>query len=151
LWAAIAPGTGGAAPPQREPSDDELHSMYCVEVLRAEIVLQQHLVSESSEAAGTAEPAQRALWIDTGAELLQRLERLEGALYQLQLYMLPRIPAVNPLALAGAIRQADVDVQESREDFGHLQFQQTVADASSWSGVALLGRVRACENPSWLR
>jgi hypothetical protein len=106
--------------------------MYCVEVLRAEITLQHHLISASSEAAGVAQPEMRKQWIDTSAELLQRLASLEGTLHRLQVYMLPRIAAIDSLALASAIRQANADVPES------------------WSNDALLGRVTACENPTWL-
>jgi hypothetical protein len=130
LLSALSALTGNAM--ARAPSDDELHSMYCVEVLRAEITLQHHLISASSEAAGAAQPELREQWIDTSAELLQRLAGLEGALYRLQVYMLPRIAAIDSLALAAAIRQANADVQES------------------WSNDALLSRVSACENSTWL-
>lgn len=123
---------GGATAQPQAPSDAERRSMYCVEVLRTEITLQHHMISASSEAAGAAQPELRAQWIDTSAELLQRLAKLEGVLYRLQVYMLPRIPALDPLALASAIRQANADVEES------------------WSNEAVLGRVRACENPAWL-
>jgi len=87
--------------------------MYCVEVLRTEITLQQHMISASSEAAGVSQRELRAQWIDTSAELLKRLAKLQGALYRLQAYMLPRIPAIDPLALAAAIRRANTDVGES--------------------------------------
>jgi hypothetical protein len=130
LSLSALPGNATAQP--RAPSDDELHSMYCVEVLRAEITLQHHLISASSEAAGVAQPELRKQWIDTSAELLQRLASLEGTLYRLQVYMLPRIPTIDSLALASAIRQGNADVQEL------------------WSNDALLGRVSACENPAWL-
>jgi len=126
---SILPGTAMA---QEAPSEEELRSMYCAEVLRTEITVQQHMISASSEAAGVGEPAMRAQWIDTSAELLQRLAKLERALRRLQLYMLPRIPALDSYPLASAIRQANADVQ----------------DASG--NDALLTRVRACENPHWL-
>jgi hypothetical protein len=90
------------------------------------------MISELSEAAGVAQPELREQWIDTSAELLQRLAQLEGALYRLQIYMLPRIPTIDSLALASAIRQANADVQES------------------WNNDALLLRVAQCENPTWL-
>jgi len=133
LLSAVSAFTATAtAQPEVPPSDEELHSMYCVEVLRTEITLQQHLISASSEAAGMAQPELRAQWIDTSAELLKRLAKLEGALYRLQAYMLPRIPAVDPLALAAAIRRANADVEESS------------------GNDAQLTRVSACENPTWL-
>lgn len=106
--------------------------MYCLEVLRTEITLQQHMISASSEAAGVGEPTLREQWIDTSAELLRRLANLERALHRLQVYMLPRIPGLDSYPLASAIRQANADVQES------------------WSNGALLTRVSACENPTWL-
>ena len=126
---SILPGTAMA---QQAPSEEELRSMYCAEVLRSEITVQQHMISASSEAAGVGEPAMRAQWIDTSAELLQRLAKLERALRRLQLYMLPRIPTLDSYPLASAIRQANADVQVASGD------------------DALLSRVRACENPSWL-
>ena len=122
----------GAALAQQPPSEQELRSMYCVEVLRTEITLQQHMISASSEAAGVSEPALREQWIETSAELLQRLAKLERALHRLQIYMLPRIPGVDSYPLASAIRQANADVQDSS------------------GNDALLSRVRDCENPSWL-
>jgi hypothetical protein len=118
------------AQPQAPPSEEELHSMYCVEVLRTEITLQQHMISASSEAAGMAQPELRAQWIDTSAELLRRLAKLEGALYRLQVYLLPRIPAIDPLALAAVIRSADVEEASGND--------------------AQLTRMSACENPAWL-
>lgn len=128
---ALCGFSGNAAAQGRPPSGEELHSMYCVETLRAEITLQNHLISASSEAAGTAEAAQRAQWLDTSAELLQRLEKLQGSLRRLQAYMLPRISSIDALALASVIRQAS-----------SLQS----ADADS-----LLSHVRDCEDPVWLR
>jgi hypothetical protein len=125
LSVVLSAYTGTATGQQRAPSDDELHSMYCVEVLKAEITLQQHMISESSDAAGMGQPGQREQWIDTSVELLRQLAKLQGALYDLQAYMLPRIPAIDSFALASAIRQADADVEESKA-------------------------VSGCENPTWL-
>jgi hypothetical protein len=111
LWAV---GTGVAAQ-QQAPNDAELHSMYCVEVIRGEIDLQHHLISASDAAAASAiSPELRQQWIDTSAELLQGLEKLEVARYRLQLYMLPRIPTLDSFALATAMRQGNADFQESK-------------------------------------
>ena len=132
LLSVLCAFTCNATAQPRAPSDDELHSMYCAEVLRTEITLQHHMISASSEAAGVGQPELREQRIDTSAELLQGLAKLEGALYRLQLYMLPRIPAIDSLALASAIRQANADVQEPRS-----------SDAS-------LSRMRACESLAWL-
>ena len=130
---AVLPAlAANAAAQPRPPSDEELRSIYCVEVLRAEINVQHHMISASSEAAGMAQPESREQWIDTSSELLRRLAKLEGALYRLQVYLLPRIPVIDSLALASAIRQANADVGES------------------WRNEALLNRVTGCENPAWL-
>jgi hypothetical protein len=122
LWAV---GTGVAAE-QQAPNDAELHSMYCVEVIRAEIDLQHHLISASDAAAASAiSPTLRQQWIDTSAELLQGLEKLEVARYRLQVYMLPRIPMLDSLALATAVRQGNADFQESKVVSG-------TCDKSTW-------------------
>ena len=106
--------------------------MYCVEVLRTEITLQQHMISASSEAAGVGEPAMREQWIDTSAELLQRLAKLERAFDRLRGFMLPRIRTLDSYPLASAIRQANADVGDTT------------------GNDALMRRVRDCENPTWL-
>lgn len=160
LVLALSALGGNAFAQQRVPSDDELHSMYCVEVIRAEIALQQHLVSASSEAAGTAQPESREQWLATSAELLQHLAKLEEVLYQLQAYMLPRIPTIDSLALASEIRHAETDIEDSKtisdtcsgecgEPARAAFAQQTGTNSPSWSHATLLIRVRGCENPTW--
>jgi len=131
LLSALCTFTGTAAAQERAPSEEELHSMYCVEVLRTEITSQDHMITATSEAAGMAEPQSREQLISTSSELLQRLAQLEDALRRLQVYMLPRIAALDARALATAIREANADAQ------------------GSWSDEAVLNRVRACENPTW--
>lgn len=106
--------------------------MYCVEVLRTEIALQQHMISAASEAAGVGEPAMREQWLDTSAELLQRLAKLERAFDWLRVFMLPRIRTLDSYPLASAIRQANADAGDTM------------------GNDALMRRVRDCENPTWL-
>ncbi len=159
LLSALSVTAGAAAQPQA-PSEDELRSMYCVEVIRAEIELQRHLISASDAAASSATtPALRQQWIDTTAELLQGLAKLEAVRYRLQAYMLPRIAALDSFALAAAMRQGDGDLQESRaaadrcaaECTASLAMnQQPVACSASCSDTALLRRIRGCEKPTWL-
>jgi len=129
---------------QQLPSADELRSMYCIEVLRAEIGLQRRMISASDVAAGGATSlAQRQEWIDTSAELLHGLQRLELLRYRLQSYMLPRIAALDSFSLADALRRGAADFQAS----------STVADLDcgmSCGGKASLDRVSGCDKPSWL-
>ena len=100
--------------------------MYCVEMLRAEIDLQRHMISASVDAAERAStPAERQQWLDTSAELIQGLAKLEGVMYRFQVHMLPRIQSLDSYALARAIRQGATDSQ----------------------AVASVGD---CENPTWL-
>jgi hypothetical protein len=159
-------GTGVAAQ-QPVPGADEMHSMYCVEVIRAEIDLQHHMISASDDAAGNAvTPQLRQQWIDTSSELLQGLARLELLRYRLQSYMLPRMQALDAFALAAAIRQGDADFEASRALADHctaecvtLQPQTTngpqatqgpQACAASCGDSDALTRVSACQNPTWL-
>jgi hypothetical protein len=142
------------------PSADELRSMYCVEVIRAEIDLQHHLISAAdSAAAGAATPALRQQWIDTSAELLQGLASLELVRYRLQTYMLPRIPVLEPLALASAVRQGATDFEESRAVADRCAVEcnpqqnpnaQPLACSASCGSDSALGRISACYKPAWL-
>jgi hypothetical protein len=159
LLSALSVSTGVAAQ-QQAPSGDELRSMYCVEVLRAEIDLQRHLISASDAAAASAiTPELRQQWIDTSAELLQGLAKLEVVRYRLQAYMLPRIRALDSSALATAMRQGDSDFQDSRLiadhcaaecNPGQTSNQQAFVCSASCGDKALLSRVSACEKPTWL-
>ena len=133
--------------------------MYCVEVVKAQISLQQHMISESDEAANNATtPQVRQQWLDTSSELLQGLARLEGVLNRLQVYLLPRIHTLDPYALATALRQGDADFQESREtadrcavECGRLRAANEVqACGTSCGDKAVLTRVIECDNPTWL-
>jgi hypothetical protein len=125
LLGVFAAWTVGVGAQQHAPSKEELRSMYCVEVLRAEIDLQQHLISASVDAAGrAATPELRQQWIDTSVELIQGLAKLEGVLYRFQARMLPRIQELDSFALAEAIRQANAE--------------------------SAVGRAGECENPTWL-
>ena len=159
LLSALSVSTAVAAQSQA-PSGDELRSMYCVEVLRAEIDLQHHLISASDAAAASAiTPALRQQWIDTSSELLQGLAKLEVARYRLQAYMLPRIPALDSSALATAMREGASDFHESRViadncaaecNPGQTSNQQPSACGASCGDKALLSRVSACDKPTWL-
>ena len=158
LWCALSALTTNAWA-QQPPSENELRSIYCVEVVRAEIGLQHGLISASDEAASTATtPALRQQWIDTTAELLQGLAKLEGVLNRLQSYMLPRMHTLDAYALATAIRQGDTDVEESRAiadrcatvcNVLHAMDERQACSASCSDNV-LLTRVSACLHPSWL-
>src|SRR5262249_43537412 len=160
LYVAVSmPGALAAGPP-RTPNESELRSMYCVSVGREEIGLQSHMIASSSEAAGSAvTPEQRQQWLDTSAELLQRLERLQDVLGRLQAYMLPRIPTLDSLALGAAIRKGAADFQDSRTMADRCAIQcdaapaprgQLPACSAACSDNALLARVSACDNPTWL-
>ena len=136
--------TGGAAGQQPTAGADDMRSMYCVEVLRAEIDLQHHMIAASDDAAnGATTPALRQQWIDTSSELLQGLARLEVLRYRLQAYMLPRMHGLDSFALAAAIREGEADFEASR----------VVADGctvASCGTSSALTRVSACQNPTWL-
>ena len=159
LLSALSAATTGVAAQQQPPSDDELRSMYCVEVLRAEIDLQHHLISASDAAAASAmTPELRQQWIDTSVELLQGLTKLEAVRYRLQVYMLPRIPALDSFALAIAMRQGAADFQESRaaadrcavECPPQVANQQPPVCRIACGDKTSLSRISVCDKPTWL-
>jgi hypothetical protein len=118
------------------------------------------LISASDAAAASAiTPELRQQWIDTSAELLQGLAKLEVVRYRLQTYMLPRISALDSFALATAMRQGDADFQATRvvadrcaADCASTQTtnQQPVVCSDSCGDSATLTRVSACDKPTWL-
>ena len=159
LLSALSAATTGVAAQQQPPSDDELRSMYCVEVLRAEIDLQHHLISASDAAAASAmTPQLRQQWIDTSVELLQGLAKLEAVRYRLQVYMLPRMPALDSFALATAMRQGDADFQQSRAAADRCAVECPPQAANQQPPVCRiacgdktsLSRISVCDKPTWL-
>ena len=160
LWLFALTACTTSVRAQQAPNEDELRSMYCAEVIRAEIGLQHHMISASDDAAGSATSAGlRQQWIDVSAELLQGLARLEVLRYRLQVYMLPRIGALDSHALASAIRQGETDFQDSRAIADRCAVQCDALPATnpppqacglSCGENAPLVRLSACENPPWL-
>jgi hypothetical protein len=164
LWGAwvlstLAVVTTGAAAQQPAAGADEMRSMYCVEVIRAQIDLQRHMISASDDAANSAStPALRQQWIDTTSELLQGLAKLEVTRYRLQAYMLPRMQALDSSALATAIRQGDADFEASRALADRCATECSTPQATNGPEIcsascgdsSALTRVSACQNPTWL-
>ena len=160
LLSSVLSVTTAVAAGQQPPSADELRSMYCVEVIRAEIDLQHHLISASDAAAASAvTPELRQQWLDTSVELLQGLKKLEVVRYRLQVYMLPRIPALDSFALATAMRQGSADFEESRAVADRCAVecnspqpanQQPPVCSISCGDKTSLSRVSACDKPTWL-
>jgi hypothetical protein len=159
LWAVACAVSYGAGA-QKPPSNDELRSMYCVSVLRAEIGLQQRMIAAADEAAGNASTAEvRLQWNNTSAELHTGLSRLEGVLSRLQAYMLPRIGGLDPYALREAIRQGDDEFLLAHATAercaiqcgpGRVPNDEMSACNAACSDPALLARVSACDDPPWL-
>lgn len=160
LLSSVLSVTTAVAAGQQPPSADELRSMYCVEVIRAEIDLQHHLISSSDAAAASAvTPELRQQWLDTSVELLQGLKTLEVVRYRLQVYMLPRIPALDSFALATAMRQGSADFEESQAVADRCAVecnspqpanQQPPVCSISCGDKTSLSRVSACDKPTWL-
>ena len=156
---ALSAFTAGGAAQQPAAGADDMRSMYCVEVIRAEIDLQHHLISASDEAANSATtPALRQQWIDNTSELLQGLVKLEVLRYRLQAYMLPRMHALDSSALAAAIREGNADFEASRALADRCAAECSTPQATnapqacsaSCGDTSPLTRVSACRNPTWL-
>lgn len=151
--AALSVLTAGGAAQQPPAGADDMRSMYCVEVIRAQIDLQHHLISASDEAANSAlTPALRQQWIDTTSELLQGLAKLEAVRYRLQSYMLPRMQGLDSFALATAIREGEADFEASRAlaDRCATECSTPQTCSAACGDTSALTRVSACQNPTWL-
>jgi hypothetical protein len=145
---------------QKPPGNEELRSMYCVSVIRAEIGLQQHMIFAADEAASKASTAEgRQQWNATSAELRAGLTKLEAVLTRLQAYMLPRIGSLDAFALRTAIRQGDEDFELSRTmadrcavacSTQRVPDNEAQACSAGCNDNALLSRVSGCDNPTWV-
>jgi hypothetical protein len=89
-------GTAHAQTEQRLPTDNELRASYCITYLQGSIKFQQ-------QAALSSDPT-------TVAQANAALTISQTSLHKLQLYLLPRVPYLNAMALMGASASAQDDI-----------------------------------------
>jgi hypothetical protein len=151
-----------AAAQQAVPSENELHSAYCTAVLEQQIaVYQRGLAQLDAVAKEHPHPPAPGLGILSGETTLS-LTKVQTAWNRLHAYLLPRIATLDPSALLAAKRRGEADWQRSN----HMPAQQCGSSCSplvpppekqqapicfdSCPDLALVKRVRACANPTWV-
>lgn len=148
---ALLFGSAASAQQERAPTDNELHTAYCIPVVKWGIEADQQLLSQEQHAG-----------VDTTASQ-QDLNALQTVMKRLQAYLLPRWMSLDTLAIVGAMNRGKADMKEL-ETAGDRCFRQcgstldsastTPAQAACVSTCAnndpLIARTRACRNPTWL-
>jgi hypothetical protein len=124
----------------REPTDAELRTAYCISYLNQQIPWVQSLLTE----------AQRAVTSATGEDVEKRREaerlqaevtRQQTSLRRLQSYLIPKLKALDPSAIALAN-------QRGVEDFKEIKTQTFKGNPDHIK--ELYKRTNACLEPDWL-
>lgn len=143
---------------QAVPTDTELRSAYCMSVIKAEVGVYQRGAAKADAAVKNASTPEQQQWAaKISAEAHEELTKLEAALDRLQLYLLPRLQARDPVALAAAMKRGDADFQglmtmgeRCPTKCGGPQDDKWRACMNSCLDKDLQARVRACDTPTWL-
>jgi hypothetical protein len=145
------------------PTETELRAAYCIPVLQDEIADLHKLLDNIMEsmAAGTDDvpPAIRQEWKDSieksKRDLPEHIKARESALNRVQLFILPRMPYLDPTALLSATARARADIQENAADTHKCTSQCSTSGQFKSCMIAcvnsdLHARLDACRNPTWL-
>ena len=104
-------GSAADAQQEREPTDNELHTAYCIPVIKWGIEAQQQLLNQDKQAGPDTTTSQ------------QDLTALQTVLKRLQSYLLPRWMSLDTLAIVGAMNRGKADMKEL-ETAGDRCFRQ---------------------------
>jgi len=155
--AACAGVVGAASAEQAMPSDDELHSMYCVTVMNAEISWLQEEATRM-DAAAKAAPSQVVHDYAAGQheEVVKLLGELMAAQSKLQAYLRPRSAMLDTPAMLDAIARGNADWQSFEamnqrcDKCISLPAAKRQKCVASCGDVDLATRIGACSKPTWL-
>lgn len=132
LWmgivGALALQSAGVAP-SRTPTDVELKSAYCLQVLEAQ---------QSSTVAALAQPGGE-VWLR--AAFQAAYAGTAGNLARLHAYLDPRVASLDPLALSAALGRGQADASD---------MLAAVAAPSGHVPDGLTQRVQSCATINWL-
>jgi hypothetical protein len=141
------------------PTDEELHSAYCIPVLNYWVEFYSQLEKTAvadEKTAGNAELRQEALGY---SEMMRDLvARSKSELNRLQMSLRPRAQYRTSTALVAATKQGEADIQQYKTNNDRCSTEcstsETVAQRESCTescvGNDVVARVRGCSNPSWM-
>ena len=165
VWLAVALSAAAvsAHAQQRAPSDNELHSAYCIPIVKVELqaaekatAAQEKSLAEINAAAGSPDIVKAA------TEVLDNLRggeaRFRAVLDRLQSYLLPKTTELDPMALLAAENRGKADWQSlvamtdgctKRKCGVSATDLDSECNKSCGMDKELVLRMRACNDPSW--
>jgi hypothetical protein len=135
-----------------QPTDGELRSAYCIPILQWQIDAMSRANSSVIIPGNDQTPEQQR----AHGKLRRELEKVRSALDRLQSYLLPRMLNRDPMALALARKRGENDLQQLVKGADQCINECEAAKgepavcAESCIDKALVERMRACADPSWL-
>jgi len=154
LWLALFLACVGPASAQLAvPTDNELRTAYCIPVVKAQIEIENQAIAMAEGQRQSPTPEAQNLVKEIPA-MREDLAKRQTALDRLQLYLLPKMQALDPIALTAAMHRGDADVLELKASAQRCAAKCT--SAPDWNACIsqcnpdLSARVKACANPTWL-
>jgi hypothetical protein len=145
------------------PSDNELHSSYCQAVLKWQIAdLQAGLnKAEAGENAPPMSPELQQYVAKQRAEGHEMLAKLQTAWNRIDAYLTPKFTLLEPLAMLTALQRGEADWRDFMAMADRctkkcyyttpmLPKDEAGACFNSCKDDALIARINACADPTWL-
>jgi hypothetical protein len=144
------------------PTDGELHSAYCVTVLKSEIAWYQKAADELAKAPTSGTSPQAQDWLSSQRDSNQAmLAKLGAAWDRLRAYLSPRwayleaAPMMAAISRGSADWQSFMDMNVGCEKCTPLASKDAARDKASacfesCKDASLLSRIGACASPTWL-
>jgi hypothetical protein len=141
-----------ASPSDPSPNDADVHTAYCVPVLKWQI----GMIRQMARSAANPAPLLHQ-WVEDARALLPQLQAL---LDRFEAYLVPRTMNLDTSLLVEASMRAESDIQQFDlqsdrcsaqclgPDKGDVAGQRSCWDACVDHGV--IERIDACRSPSWL-
>jgi|WetSurMetagenome_2_1015567.scaffolds.fasta_scaffold640821_2 hypothetical protein len=161
----VCGATADAVAQETTTLDPELRTAYCIPVIQYTIKTSKAMLAPLKDlwAKYPADDPARINAEEGLQSMTDSIAKLESTLNRLQLYLGPRIPHLDPVALLGAQKRGIADTEDVQKAGSRCSKQCGVSSAppdnkaqaclSSCSDGAdkdLVNRVRACQSPTWL-
>jgi len=131
---------------RQQPTDIDLHTAYCIPVVKAQILLTQQGLASAQSA--------QILSQQLAEEGQKSIAKLQAVLNRLQLSFALKLLSVDAIGLAVAAKRGEADYQDFSQMSNRCAVQDGVPQDSQHYDACmdqdLIARMKACDTPTWL-
>ena len=148
--------TASAQTQYQPPTDNDLRTAYCIVIVKKYVAIMEAALGEIQPEKATTSELKQSL-TKTQAETRDSLANSQANLNRMQLYLLPKLMSLEPLAIAGATHRGEEDWQtvigaadKCASKCGSLPEKQANKCSASCPDAGVVSRLQQCRDPSWL-